>query len=296
MNTNTLCVYDGPSLRDGVRTIVLISGYDTPSINTKTGDMLQSYIMRADMSPSMAAAIGADETICGLCALRPIIVKAARLRGSTAIPCYVDKVRGPDGVWQSWAAGNVETVTPQEAAARYANLRRCPGPCDNERQPYCKLDHSHLYAAAYPKSGHSRKRCAAIDHATTPLGLRDGAYGDPATVDAAIWRALHLQGRKRTSYTQQWETSPELADMAMASIDAQTWPDVDAAIVKAKALGFRWYRILRRGEQPRNDERMCPEATTNGAISCADCGACDGSGDRNGKARRLIGITIPAIT
>jgi hypothetical protein len=292
VNTNTLCVYDGPSLLDGVRTIVLVSGYDTPSINTKTGDMLQTYILRADMAPSEAAAIGADETICGQCAMRPLMVKAARLRGSKDIACYVDKVRGPDGVWHSWHNGNVEYVTPLEAAARYRNLHRCPGPCVNE----CKLAHTHLYAADYPKSGnHSRKRCANIDHATTPVGLRDGAYGDPATVDAAIWRALHIDGRKRTSYTHQWETSPELADMAMASIDSQTWPDVDAAIARAKALKFRWYRILRKGEKPRNDERMCPEATTDGAISCADCGVCDGSADRNGHTRRLLGITIPAI-
>jgi hypothetical protein len=295
VNTNTLCVFDGPSLLDGVRTVVLVSGYDTPSINTKTGDMLQSYILRADMAPSEAAAIGADETICGQCAMRPLIVKAARLRGGTNIPCYVDKVRGPDGVWKSWAAGNVEYVTPSEAAARYAKLRRCPGPCDKG----CKLVHTHMAwldpITPWQKSGHGRKRCASIDHATTPLGFRDGAYGDPATIDAAIWRALHLSGRKRTSYTHQWETSPELADMAMASIDSQTWPDVDAAIAKAKALGFRWYRILRQGETPRKDERMCPEASTDGAISCADCGVCDGSADRNGKARRLLGITIPAI-
>jgi hypothetical protein len=293
MNTNTLCVFDGPSLLDGVRTIVLVSGYDTPSINSKTGDMLQAYILRADMLPSDAAAIGADETVCGQCAMRPIIVKAMRLRGSKDIPCYVDKVRGPDGVWKSWAAGNVEYVTPSEAAARYAKLRRCPGPCDND----CKLDHSHLYAAAYPKSGnHSRKRCAAIGHATTPVGFRDGAYGDPASVDAAIWRALHIDGRKRTSYTHQWETAPELADVAMASIDSQTWPDVDAAIEKAKALKFRWYRVLRKGETPRKDERMCPEATTNGAISCADCGICDGNARATAKGKQLLGITIPAIT
>jgi hypothetical protein len=293
VNTNTLCVYDGPSLLDGVRTIVLVSGYDTPSINTKTGDMIQTYILRADMSPSDAAAIGADETVCGQCAMRPVIVKAmAQLRGNAAVPCYVSKWRGPDGVWRSWDAGNVQFVAPKDAAARYAKLRRCPGPCDNK----CKLDHSHLYAAAYPKSGiHSRKRCAAIGHATTLVGLRDGAYGDPASVDAAIWRTLHLEGRKRTSYTHQWETSPELADVAMASIDGQTWPDVHTAIERAKALKFRWYRILRKGEKPRKDERMCPEATSNGVISCADCGICDGNAHAIAKGKQLLGITIPAI-
>jgi hypothetical protein len=254
--------------------------------------MLQAYILRADMPPSEAAAIGADVTVCGQCALRPLLVKISRSQGKDYIPCYVDKVRGPDSVWHSWHDGNVEYVTPSEAAARYSKLRRCPGPCELD----CKLAHTHLYAADYPKRDtHSRKRCAKIDHATTPLGFRDGAYGDPASVDAAIWRALHLDGRKRTSYTHQWETSPELADMTMASIDNQTWSDVDAAIDKAKALGFRWYRILALGETPRKDERMCPEASTDGEISCADCGACDGSARATAKGKQLLGITIPAI-
>jgi hypothetical protein len=288
MNRNTLCVHDGPSRIDGVRTIVLLSGFTRPSINGKTGDMLQAYVLRADMAPSDAAASGADATVCGTCAMRPLLVKRARKRGRDDIACYVDKVRGPDGVWHSWAAGKVESVTPSAAAQRMAPLRRCPGLCAAE----CKLPHGHDYAATYPKGGHSRARCAAFGHATTPVGLRDGAYGDPAAVDVAVWRALHVDGRKRTSYTHRWETSPELAGMAMASIDGQTWPDVDAAIGRAKALGFRWYRILRQGESPRTDERMCPESTTNGRISCADCGACDGSDGR----RRLLGITIPAIT
>ena len=292
MNTNTLCVSDGPSRIDGVRTIVLVSGCDTPSDNGKTDDMLQAYILRADMPPSEAAAIGADETVCGQCAMRPIIVKAARLRGGKDIPCYVDKVRGPDGVWQSWNNGNVEYVTPSEAAERIAKLRRCPGPCDND----CKLAHTHLAAPDYPKSGHNRKRCAKIDHATDPLGLRDGAYGDPASVDAAIWRALHLTGRKRTSYTHQWETSPELASMAMASIDPQTHPDTDAALALAASMNFRTYRVLAVGEKPRKDERMCPEATSNGKISCADCGACDGNARAMAKGKKLLGITIPAIS
>jgi hypothetical protein len=32
-----------------------------------------------------------------------------------AIECYVDKVRGPQGVWLSWKAGNIAQATPHEA-------------------------------------------------------------------------------------------------------------------------------------------------------------------------------------
>ena len=294
MNANTLCVFDGPSLVDGVRTIVLVTGFETPSINTKTGDMLQAYILRADMSPSEAAKIGADETVCGNCAMRPILVALAKKQNADTdlIPCYVDKVRGPDGAWQSNANGNVEHVTPSEAAKRIAKLRRCPGPCSYD----CKLKHTHLSLWDYPKSGnHSRTRCAKIDHATDPLGLRDGAYGDPASVERRIWDELHISDRKRTSYTHQWETSPELADIAMASIDPQTHPDTDAALALAASLNFRTYRVLAVGEKPRKNERMCPEATSNGKIQCADCGLCDGNARAMAKGKQLLGITIPAI-
>jgi hypothetical protein len=288
INKNTLCIWDAPSELDGKPTIVLLSGFETPSINTKTGDMLQGYILCADMAPSEAAAIGADASVCGECQLRPFLVAIAKHRTTNDVKaCYVDKVRGPDGAWNSWFAGNVEYVTPAEARERYRHLRRCPGPCELD----CKLRHTHLYAADYPKSGHNRSRCAKIDHATDKLGIRDGAYGDPASVDVAVWTDLHIDGRKRTSYTHRWETSPELAPMAMASIDSQTWPDVDAAIDKAKSLGFPWYRILRKGEKPRKDERMCPEQQTDGRISCADCGRCSG----NAGMRQLLGITIDAI-
>jgi hypothetical protein len=308
MNTNTLCVYDGPSLVDGVRTIVLVTGFETPSINTKTGDMLQAYILRADMSPSEAVKIGADETVCGNCAMRPILVALAKTTkpDDDTIACYVDKVRGPDGAWQSNNNGNVEHVTPSEAAKRIAELRRCPGPCAiASPDPYapeladvvydCKLAHTHLARPDYPASGHNRKRCAKIDHATDPLGLRDGAYGDPASVERRVWDELHIADRKRTSYTHQWESSPHMADIAMASIDPQTHPDTDAALALAASLNFRTYRVLAVGEQPRKNERMCPESTSNGKISCADCGECDGNARATAKGKQLLGITIPAI-
>ena len=95
MNKNTLCVYDGPSLIDGSRVIVLLTGIDKPSINTKTGDMIQSYIIRADVAPDIAAKEGLDEAICGSCQLRPMLVKLSGKTGD--VPCYVDKVRGPAG-------------------------------------------------------------------------------------------------------------------------------------------------------------------------------------------------------
>jgi len=328
MNTNTVCIYDGPSLGDGVRILVLLSGLATPSINSKTGDMIQTYIVRADMAPDIAAKTGEDSSICGGCNFRPVAVKLAASIGESWVACYVDKIRGPAGAWKSWFAGRVEYVTPAAASARIDKLQRCPGPCRTD----CKLDHVHAVhmdivkncrcglcdnvdtfngdlenlrdwltrgwgAVAYPKSGHARTACAKTGHAAGKLGTRDGAYGDPAKIPMAVWLALHVAGTKRTSYTHAWESSPELASISMASIDNQTWPDVDAALAKAWAMGFRTYRVLANGEEPRENEFMCPEAGEFSTIQCATCGACNGKPDtKTGRPNNMKSVAIPAIT
>ena len=329
MNANTVCIYDGPSLGDGTRILVLLSGLATPSINSKTGDMIQTYIVRADMAPDIAAKTGGDISICGGCNFRPVAVKLAAAIGENWVACYVDKIRGPAGAWKSWFAGRVEYVTPAVASARIDKLQRCPGPCRTD----CKLDHVHAIhaklvkgcdcyscrfteptmsaesqaatveycmqewgAVAYPKSGHARSACAKTGHATGKLGTRDGAYGGPDNVPMAVWLALHVTGTKRTSYTHAWESTPELASISMASIDNQTWPDVDAALDRAHAMGFRTYRVLANGEAPRESEFLCPESPDNSNVQCATCGACNGKPDtKTGRPNNMKSVAIPAI-
>jgi hypothetical protein len=299
MNTNTVCIHDGPSPVDGARVVVLLSGLTDPSINTKTGDMIQTYIVRADMAPDIAAASGADASICGKCNFRPVAVAMAAQDNLDWVPCYVDKIRGPAGAWKSWKAGRVESISPAEASARIDKLQRCPGPCKAD----CKL--AHIHAAldgnygfkAYPKSGHARSTCAKSGHASGKLGTRDGSYGDPANVPFNIWLELHVKGTKRTSYTHAWETSPEMASISMASIDGQTWADVDVALDKAHAMGFRTYRVLGEGEEPRADEFLCPESPEGSNVTCATCGACNGCPDTpTGRPNNMKSVAIPAIT
>ena len=60
--------YDGPSLIDGAP-IVAIAVLE--SENGKTGDMVQTYILRADVDPVSALRTGEDASICGDCVHRP---------------------------------------------------------------------------------------------------------------------------------------------------------------------------------------------------------------------------------
>ena len=82
-------IYEGPSLLDGSPIVAIaLMG----SSNVKTGNMVQTYILRSDMKPSEAVASGADSAICGDCKHRP----------STGGACYVVVCQGPTVVYKGF--------------------------------------------------------------------------------------------------------------------------------------------------------------------------------------------------
>ena len=112
-NKNSAIFFIGESLIDVMPVIGIATGLKNSSINTKTGPMIQIYILRADTPPKEAADMGLDVSVCGDCQLRPII--AAEF-GKNAPVCYVDKIRGPNAVWHSWNNGNIAFINPAELA------------------------------------------------------------------------------------------------------------------------------------------------------------------------------------
>jgi len=86
-------LYDGPSVLDG-QPIVCLATLQTS--NPKTGPMVQTWILRADMPPTVAGKTGADASVCGNCPQR-------HYHGGA---CYVQHFQGPYAVWKSWKAGN----------------------------------------------------------------------------------------------------------------------------------------------------------------------------------------------
>ncbi len=91
-NPSSGIIYRGASLLDGAPIVVVATGLDGSSTNSKTGPMAQTYILRADVHPVGAVHSGADSSICGDCPLRPSIATGAR--------CYVNKGFGPAAVWR----------------------------------------------------------------------------------------------------------------------------------------------------------------------------------------------------
>lgn len=101
--------YHSASVLDGAPIVVLLTG---PSANVKTGPMIQSWILRADVQPMDAARSGDDYSICGDCRYR-------RDRDDGTRACYVNLAWAPRGVWKAWKRG-------EYTASRDAVLARAP--------------------------------------------------------------------------------------------------------------------------------------------------------------------------
>lgn len=103
-------VWQGESRIDRVPIVCIVTGVGhrkaDRSRNAKTGEMAQVWYLLRDVSPMEAINTGADESICGSCALRGIIemsdTEYARNRMRS---CYVDVSNAPRAVWEAYQDG-----------------------------------------------------------------------------------------------------------------------------------------------------------------------------------------------
>lgn len=86
-------LYEGPSVLDG-KPIVVIATMKTK--NRKTGQMVQTWILRSDMSPLSALETRQDESVCGVCIHRRSIGGG----------CYVNVGQAPQAVYKAYKAGS----------------------------------------------------------------------------------------------------------------------------------------------------------------------------------------------
>lgn len=107
-------LYKGPSMIDGEPIVALATGIDRPSSNRKTGDMIQTWIMRADLSPIVAAGLGADFSVCGACPHRGDGYGNQR-------SCYVVIAQAPTSAWMAWSRAG------QPSASLASVVERCAG-------------------------------------------------------------------------------------------------------------------------------------------------------------------------
>ena len=94
--------YRGASLIDGAPIVcVAIVG----SKNSKTGDVVQTYIIRDDMSPLEASKSGQDASICGDCKHRGTATNDPKAKQAKERSCYVLLGQGPTTVFKGLQRG-----------------------------------------------------------------------------------------------------------------------------------------------------------------------------------------------
>jgi hypothetical protein len=107
MRINGVVFYEGPSTIDG-SPIVAIATFK--SANKKTGDMIQTWIIRADAHPVEAIHKGLDASICGDCPLRGLIAKIGRKSRNAYRACYVRVQQAPAAVYRAYKRGSYPTL------------------------------------------------------------------------------------------------------------------------------------------------------------------------------------------
>ena len=104
-------IYRGPSLIDGAP-IVVVATYSKR--NTKTGTMVQTYILREDMNPLEASKTGADFSICGTCPHRGTPTTDPAAKQAKGRTCYVILGQGVLVTWKAYKRGVYQPQNPAD--------------------------------------------------------------------------------------------------------------------------------------------------------------------------------------
>jgi hypothetical protein len=101
-----IVLWRGPSAIDGQPIVVIATGLRRKAQNPKTGAMIQTWILREDVSPVAAIYSGADVSVCGNCPLRG---NCGRGRA-----CYVNVYRAPQAIWKAHQRDAYVNYSPRE--------------------------------------------------------------------------------------------------------------------------------------------------------------------------------------
>jgi hypothetical protein len=239
--------YEGPSMIDG-NPIVGIATYDTE--NRKTGDLVQTWIMRSDINPIDAINTGKDESICGSCPLRGRIADVAErtkkiskfntLTVNKGRGCYVSIQQAPLSIYNTYKKGNYKVLSDESASRNFKNR-----------------------------------------------GLRYGSYGDPVAIPQNNWGMLrkNCTGKAKPGYTHQWRDKKfsSWSKFIMASTHSVLENNL------AQSMGWRTFRTISNVSDRYEKEIICP-ASEEGEdkATCATCGACNGRRDMSDVRHSVV--------
>ena len=105
-NNNGRILWQGPSPIDGAPLVASATGFTESSANIKTGAMIQTWIMRADINPHLAKKGGSDYSICGNCPHRKHNNSDDGSLTLAQGSCYVKVFHAPLNVWNCYNSGS----------------------------------------------------------------------------------------------------------------------------------------------------------------------------------------------
>lgn len=242
---NGVIMYEGPSMLDGKPIVVIAIGLNNKSKNSKTGGMVQTYILRSDVSPVEAIREGKDESICGNCELRGTVevVTKGKHKGkkrNRKRKCYVNVGQGPTIVYKTYKRGGYPKYNPM----------------------------AYYFGAGI---GLFAKRL-----------VRLGTYGDPAAAPAYVWEETLRDTTGWTGYTHQW-ADPRFAYLkkwCMASVT--DWASRCKAMDegwRTFRVSMPNEQLMKMGMGMKYaKEVVCPASAEAGKkLTCDKCLACHGT-------------------
>lgn len=116
---NGVIIYRGPSMIDGKPIVAIATGMSKNSQNEKTGGgLIQTWILREDISPTEAVNNGADASVCGDCPHRGDLIDGKNVGRS----CYVTVFQAPLNVWKTHKKGGYPVADVADFAGRGVRL------------------------------------------------------------------------------------------------------------------------------------------------------------------------------
>lgn len=179
---NGIVLWEGPSPIDGAPLVCIATGLRRGSANSKTGKLVQTFILRADMAPLFALGSGADVSTCGQCSHRPF------LGGK----CYVNVGQGPTSVFKAYRKRRYPKRGQDGWAEAHARLMGLPVRAGTYGDP--ALVPMDVWARLRVVTGYTHQWRApfAAGHRSILMASVDGP-GDVADAKRAGWRYFYVR-------------------------------------------------------------------------------------------------------
>lgn len=108
-------------------------------------------------------------------------------------------------------------------------------------------------------------------HRLNGRDLRIASYGEATALPFEVWEPLLKVTRVKTGYTHRWKVCDtrwkQYIQASVESVQLKT---------EANSQGWKTFRVKLSHEPVLPDEIYCPADSSNYAITCQDCGKCNG--------------------